>query len=145
VDERALIRDGLRRGMGDVTYSQVRENPNARIALGEFQTAERAHIPDANTQHPGRLPTSMKSLAAYEMAGTRSSLFSQDLRQFPLPTSSNTSTVLSGTWLRVPCPVAPTGAFRAKAFLLRGRVELGLHEPDARVFFLVLLLRIESC
>ena len=38
VDERALIRDGLRRGMGDVTYSQVRANLNARLSAGEFQT-----------------------------------------------------------------------------------------------------------
>jgi hypothetical protein len=38
VDERALIRDGLRRGMGDVTYAQVRGNLNARIASGEFRT-----------------------------------------------------------------------------------------------------------
>jgi hypothetical protein len=45
VDERALIRDGLRRGMGDVTYAQVRGNLNARIASGEFQTVERAHMP----------------------------------------------------------------------------------------------------
>src|SRR5207248_108187 len=45
VDERALIRDGLRRGMGDITFAQVRGNLNARIALGEFQAVERAHMP----------------------------------------------------------------------------------------------------
>jgi len=37
VDERVLIRDGLRRGMGDVTYAQVRGNLNARIASGDLQ------------------------------------------------------------------------------------------------------------
>jgi hypothetical protein len=45
VDERVLIRDGLRRGMGDVTHAQVRSNLNARIASGEFQTVERVHMP----------------------------------------------------------------------------------------------------
>jgi molybdopterin-guanine dinucleotide biosynthesis protein len=45
VDERALIRDGLRRGMGDVTYAQVRGNLNARITSGEFRTVKRAHMP----------------------------------------------------------------------------------------------------
>ena len=32
VDERALIRDGLRRGMGEVTHTQVRTNLEARLA-----------------------------------------------------------------------------------------------------------------
>jgi conjugative relaxase-like TrwC/TraI family protein len=57
VDERVLIRDGLRRGMGDVTYAQVRRNLNARIASGEFQTVERAHM-------PGRQFTTAKTIAA---------------------------------------------------------------------------------
>jgi conjugative relaxase-like TrwC/TraI family protein len=57
VDERALIRDGLRRGMGDVTYAQVRGNLNARIASGEFQSVERAHM-------PGRQFTTAKTIAA---------------------------------------------------------------------------------
>jgi conjugative relaxase-like TrwC/TraI family protein len=57
VDERVLIRDGLRRGMGDVTYEQVRGNLNARIASGEFQTIERMHV-------PGRQFTTAKTIAA---------------------------------------------------------------------------------
>lgn len=57
VDERVLIRDGLRRGMGDVTYAQVRDNLNARIASGEFQSVERAHM-------PGRQFTTAKTIAA---------------------------------------------------------------------------------
>ena len=57
VDERVLIRDGLRRGMGDVTYAQVRGNLNARIASGEFQPVERAHM-------PGRQFTTAKTIAA---------------------------------------------------------------------------------
>jgi len=57
VDERVLIRDGLRRGMGDITYAQVRVNLNARIASGEFQTVDRAHM-------PGRHFTTAKTIAA---------------------------------------------------------------------------------
>lgn len=57
VDERMLVRDGLRRGMGDVTYAQVRANLNARIASGEFQTVDRAHM-------PGRQFTTAKTIAA---------------------------------------------------------------------------------
>jgi len=57
VDERVLIRDGLRRGMGDVTFAQVRGNLNARIESGEFQTVERAHM-------PGRQFTTAKTIAA---------------------------------------------------------------------------------
>jgi conjugative relaxase-like TrwC/TraI family protein len=57
VDERALIRDGLRRGMGEVTYAQVRGNLEARIASGEFQTVERLHI-------PSRQLTTAKTIAA---------------------------------------------------------------------------------
>ena len=41
VDERALIRDGLRRGMGEITHAQVRSNLDARLASGEFQIVER--------------------------------------------------------------------------------------------------------
>jgi len=41
VDERAIVRDALRRGMGEITYGQVRGNLSARLAAGEFQTVER--------------------------------------------------------------------------------------------------------
>ena len=37
-DERMLMRDALRRGMGEVTYPEVRRNFDRRIAAGEFQT-----------------------------------------------------------------------------------------------------------
>ena len=57
VDERALIRDGLWRGMGNVTFSQVRGNLDARIASGEFQKVERASM-------PGRQFTTAKTIAA---------------------------------------------------------------------------------
>src|SRR3954452_4240406 len=42
VDERALIRDGLRRGMGEITHVQVRANLDTRVASGEFQIVERS-------------------------------------------------------------------------------------------------------
>jgi len=41
VDERALIRDGLRRGMGEVTHDQVRAHLDSRVASGEFQVVDR--------------------------------------------------------------------------------------------------------
>src|SRR6266576_3383484 len=58
VDERALIRDGLRRGMGEVTYSQVRANLNARLSAGEFELVDR------NQSIPGRQYTTAKTIAA---------------------------------------------------------------------------------
>jgi conjugative relaxase-like TrwC/TraI family protein len=58
VDERTLIRDGLRRGMGDVTYSQVRANLDARLTTGEFQIVERS------TNAPARQFTTAKTIQA---------------------------------------------------------------------------------
>ena len=58
VDERALIRDGLRRGMGDITYPQLRANLDARLASGEFQVIERPR------RAPGRQFTTAKTIAA---------------------------------------------------------------------------------
>ena len=51
VDERAIVRDALRRGMGDITYSQVRGNLAARLASGEFQAVERSHAPGTPVHH----------------------------------------------------------------------------------------------
>jgi len=58
VDERALIRDGLRRGMGEVTYTQVRGNLDARLAAGEFQVVDRGQ----NT--PARQFTTARTIEA---------------------------------------------------------------------------------
>jgi conjugative relaxase-like TrwC/TraI family protein len=58
VDERALIRDGLRRGMGDITYAQVRGNLDARLASGEFQIVERSQ------SQPARQFTTAKTIQA---------------------------------------------------------------------------------
>src|SRR5271155_2522815 len=40
IDQRDIMRDALRRGMGDLTFSQVRDNFEHRRAIGEFQTVE---------------------------------------------------------------------------------------------------------
>ncbi|MGA3035566.1 MAG: MobF family relaxase [Terracidiphilus sp.] len=58
VDERSLIRDGLRRGMGEVTYAQVRGNLDARLASCEFQ------IVDHSQSQPARLFTTTKTIEA---------------------------------------------------------------------------------
>ena len=58
VDERVLIRDGLRRGMGEVTYSQVRGNLDARLAAGEFLTVARG------VGMPGRQFTTARTIQA---------------------------------------------------------------------------------
>jgi conjugative relaxase-like TrwC/TraI family protein len=58
VDERALIRDGLRRGMGEITHAQVRAHLDARLASGEFLIVER---PEGV---PGRQFTTAKTIAA---------------------------------------------------------------------------------
>jgi conjugative relaxase-like TrwC/TraI family protein len=57
VSERALLLDGLRHGMGDLTLAQLRADLDARIATGEFRTVERAHI-------PGRHLTTARTIAA---------------------------------------------------------------------------------
>lgn len=58
VDERALIRDSLRRGMGEVRYSEVRKNLDTRLATGEFQIVERGQ------NMPARQFTTAKTIAA---------------------------------------------------------------------------------
>jgi conjugative relaxase-like TrwC/TraI family protein len=57
VDERAIVRDALRRGMGEITYAQVRGNLNTRLASGEFQSVERQ-------QAPGRQFTTARTIEA---------------------------------------------------------------------------------
>lgn len=60
VDERALLRDALRRGMGEILYPQVRANLDSRLFTGEFQTVERLN------QLPGRRLTTAATIAAEE-------------------------------------------------------------------------------
>jgi ATP-dependent exoDNAse (exonuclease V) alpha subunit len=56
--ERALIRDGLRRGMGEITHAEVRSNLNARLSSGEFSVVENGK----NT--PARQFTTARTIAA---------------------------------------------------------------------------------
>jgi conjugative relaxase-like TrwC/TraI family protein len=58
VDERALVRDALRRGMSEITYRQIRANLDARLASGEFQAIDRPN------QLPGRGLTTAKTIEA---------------------------------------------------------------------------------
>jgi conjugative relaxase-like TrwC/TraI family protein len=58
VDERLLVRDALRRGMGDLRYPEVRRNLEARHSVGEFVTIERS------PHQTGRLFTTAKTIAA---------------------------------------------------------------------------------
>jgi conjugative relaxase-like TrwC/TraI family protein len=57
-DERDIMRDALRRGMGDLTFSQVRENFERRNGAGEFQTV------DAQKHDTGRQFTTRETIAA---------------------------------------------------------------------------------
>lgn len=56
VDERLLIRDALRRGMGEIVYPQVRTNLESRLATGEFQPIE------GNQSIPGRKLTTATAI-----------------------------------------------------------------------------------
>jgi conjugative relaxase-like TrwC/TraI family protein len=58
IDERALMRDSLRRGMGEVTYAQIRTNLNARLTSGEFRIVE------SGKNSPARQFTTAKTIAA---------------------------------------------------------------------------------
>lgn len=56
VDERLLVRDALRRGMGDITFSQVRDQLQHRTANGEFKEVHRPNM------SPMRLFTTAKTI-----------------------------------------------------------------------------------
>jgi conjugative relaxase-like TrwC/TraI family protein len=58
VDERLLVRDALRRGMGELRYPEVRANLEARHAQGEFISVTRSPYQTA------RLFTTAKTIAA---------------------------------------------------------------------------------
>jgi conjugative relaxase-like TrwC/TraI family protein len=58
VDERALIRDGLRRGMGEITHAQVRANLDTRLVSGEFRIVQRPQ------SVPGRQFTTARTIEA---------------------------------------------------------------------------------
>jgi len=58
VDERLLMRDALRRGMGKTTYEQVRQNFQTRVLKGEFFATSPA------TRTVGRLFTTPETVSA---------------------------------------------------------------------------------
>ena len=58
MDERLLVRDALRRGMGDLRYPEVRSNLEERHNFGEFVSVERS------PHQTGRLFTTAKTIAA---------------------------------------------------------------------------------
>jgi conjugative relaxase-like TrwC/TraI family protein len=58
IDQRDIMRDALRRGMGDLTFSQVRDNFEHRHAIGEFQTVQ------AQKHNTGTLLTTPETIAA---------------------------------------------------------------------------------
>jgi conjugative relaxase-like TrwC/TraI family protein len=58
VDERLLVRDALRRGMGELRYPEVRNNLEGRHNSGEFVSVERS------LHQTGRLLTTAKTIAA---------------------------------------------------------------------------------
>lgn len=58
VDERLLVRDALRRGMGELRYPEVCRNLEARHSTGEFVAIERS------PHQTGRLFTTAKTIAA---------------------------------------------------------------------------------
>ena len=82
--------------MGNVTYAQVRGNLNARIASGEFQTVERAHM-------PGRQFTTAKTITAEHEIVSRvrdgrnqiEPVLSRT-QAIPWPIETSTSTALRG-------------------------------------------------
>ena len=74
-DERDIMRDALRRGMGDLTYSQVRDNFEHRHAIGEFQTVEpaRSTTPGGSSRPARPSPRNWRQSSTCSAARTPSS------------------------------------------------------------------------
>ena len=89
VDERALIRDGLRRGMGEITHHQVRAHLDARLASGEFQISNASGVPGRSSPPPKPSPPSRKSSAGCAMDKIKSSQFFRVPRPSALPMSTS--------------------------------------------------------
>jgi conjugative relaxase-like TrwC/TraI family protein len=58
VDERLLVRDSLRRGMGEVSYAEVRDALRSRQEAGEFVSVQTSALPT------GQLLTTAKTIAS---------------------------------------------------------------------------------
>lgn len=63
-DERLLMRDALRRGMGDITYPEIRHNFDNRVEAGEFRSV------DAAKHATGRSFTTPETMAMERSAVT---------------------------------------------------------------------------
>lgn len=80
-DERLLMRDALRRGMGDITYPEIRRNFDQRIDAGEFRTI-------ASAKHAtGRSFTTPETIAM-ERSAVASLRLGQDATEPILQTSA---------------------------------------------------------
>ncbi len=63
-DERGIMRDALRRGMGETTYGHVRAEFDARASRGEFRQIDGAkHDTDEAFRHPRPSPRSGRTCA----------------------------------------------------------------------------------
>ena len=87
-DERLLMRDALRRGMGDVTYPEIRRNFDRRVGAGEFQTVE------ASKHATGRQFTTPETMAM-EHAAVRSLRLGQDSTEPIMQAEAATNLALS--------------------------------------------------
>src|SRR5262249_35256105 len=58
VDERLLVRDSLRRGMGEIRYAEVRDSLEGRRMAGEFVRVQ------GSLHQTGRLLTTVNTIAA---------------------------------------------------------------------------------
>ena len=58
VDERLLVRDSLRRGMGEIRYAEIRDSLARRQCAGEFISVQQ------NVHQTGRLLTTVNTIAA---------------------------------------------------------------------------------
>jgi conjugative relaxase-like TrwC/TraI family protein len=83
-DERNIMRDALRRGMGNLTFDQVRENFDQRHGSGEFQTVE------GRKHETGRQFTTRETIAA-ELATVGHMKRGQDTVQPILPKDQATA------------------------------------------------------
>ena len=71
-DERDIFRDALRRGMGEMTYPEVRASFEARVASGEFQRRTRTEARDRTAVHHAGNHRGRAGCDSPDAAGTES-------------------------------------------------------------------------
>ena len=91
-DERLLLRDALRRGMGDITYPEVRRNFDRRVTAGEFRSIE------ASKHATGRQFTTPEAIAM-EHSAVKSVRFGQDSTEPIMQADAAAQQALSRTQL----------------------------------------------